>query len=323
MSGSLKRPALVVATTAGALALFVLAVTLLKNLVEWARSAPNGFALEWIASDLSLKALIVMPVGIIGVNAVVLSVEFLSVGWEKSALRRVLFLETKTSRLDYFYFLLRVSGVMQLIAFAMTFGLVYIAAHKLGQLCKLDLLSGQSFPLQLAAVVLVNTFVFYWAHRLMHARFLFEIHKVHHSALELNVLTPLRNHPIDFIIMVVINSVPAAILGADPLAITLYMGINSLYQCAVHSEMRILENAFFKALVVTPLAHKIHHSNNTDHFGKNYGILTLWEKLFGTYYYPPRDIQLVIGIDDDAEFNTDKPIRETVLLMGRWLGLRK
>ena len=52
-------------------------------------------------------------------------------------------------------------------------------AQKLGEWARFDLLASvESLALQLAVVVLVNTFVFYWAHRLMHTSALFEIHKV-------------------------------------------------------------------------------------------------------------------------------------------------
>ena len=109
----------------------------------------------------------------------------------------LLFLETKTVRTDLFYLILRLSGLNYLISFLFSFGLIFVSARELGAILDFDLLAGTSLVVQMGVVVFLNTFVNYWAHRLLHTRALFEVHKVHHSALELNVLTPTRNHPVD------------------------------------------------------------------------------------------------------------------------------
>ena len=62
------------------------------------------------------------------------------------------------------------------------------------------------------------------------------------------MLTPLRNHPVDFMLMAIINSVPAAFLGAQPIVVSAYLGLNALYQCAAHSELRCLEHPLIRAV---------------------------------------------------------------------------
>jgi sterol desaturase/sphingolipid hydroxylase (fatty acid hydroxylase superfamily) len=316
---SRRSPWLVFGAIVGAVAIWALLISLVGPGVRFLVTHFPVFAGLWTESKLSVRSLIILPIGIIGINAVVLLVEYFNLGWERSALRRVLFLETSTARTDFFYFLLRISGLIHVLSFVFTFGLVFIVAGWLGHSLRFNILAGQNILLQFLVVTLVNTFVFYWAHRLMHTRHLFEIHKVHHSAEELNVLTPLRNHPVDFIIMIVINSVAVAVLGADPIAVTAYLILNGLYQCAVHSEMTMLEHPLIRAIIITPAAHKIHHSTSVVHFDRNFGILTLWEVMFGTYYRP-RGEEIKLGVDDHEHFNTSQPFRELFGVARRWLG---
>ena len=131
--------------------------------------------------------MIIVPLGIVTVNGVVLFIELVSVGWAKSSLKRLLYLETRTVRTDLFYLLLRLSGLNHVFAFLLSFGSVFLLARKLGAWLDFDVLNHvPNLGLQFGFVVLVNSFVFYWAHRLMHTRGMFEIHKVHHWASDFN-----------------------------------------------------------------------------------------------------------------------------------------
>jgi sterol desaturase/sphingolipid hydroxylase (fatty acid hydroxylase superfamily) len=39
-------------------------------------------------------------------------------------------------------------------------------------------------------------------------------------------------------------------------------------------------------LVMSPGLHKVHHSNNPEHFNKNLGnLFMIWDRIFGTYHY--------------------------------------
>lgn len=320
MTEVIKRgiaPFVVVGFVVGAIGVFYGALRSLDFL-----SVHYGFAL---LAGYDFSSMIVLPVGIVGVNGAVLIFEAVSIGWERSALKRLLFLETSTVRTDLFYLVLRLSGLMYALSFVLSFGSVFVLARMLGEALQFDVLSGVSnLGLHAIVVILVNSFVFYWAHRLMHTRALFEVHKVHHSALELNVLTPTRNHPIDFLIMILINTIPASILGADPLIVTAYLGINGLYQCTAHSEIPFFENKVCRAIFITPHAHRVHHSNEVQHYDKNFGILTLWDKVFGTYYSPTKAGEFSMGVKNEEDFNTDHPVKELCMVVYRWLaGFRR
>lgn len=269
---------------------------------------------------MSLEELYFIQGAIIFVDIFVLLVEVASIGWKNSGLRRILLLETNSAATDVFYFCLRVSGLVSVFALIFSFGSVFYISNFIGAKLNYRLLASMdSYILQFLIVALANTFAFYCVHRLMHSRAFFDIHKVHHSALELNVITPMRNHPIDYMISMVINSVPAAILGADPLVVGAYLLANGIYQCLVHSNVAFMEGKLLKLIFITPLAHKLHHSNSSQHFDKNYGSLALWDYIFGTYYYPKPGENIVLGVEDEEIVNDPNPLKGMFAIIKLWL----
>jgi sterol desaturase/sphingolipid hydroxylase (fatty acid hydroxylase superfamily) len=250
-----------------------------------------------------------------GVPLLCLAIEASVVGYRKSALHRLLD-GGSSSVNDLFYYFLRTTGASAVLIFVLSFGFGYTAADLLRQAFNAALLAGAPYTVQFFALMLVHTFVFYWSHRLMHVDALWEIHKVHHSAEDLNVVTPLRNHPVDGLIMLLVYAGPYAALGVSPFIAAAYLGCNAIYQCLAHSSLsgrsRILE-----LLIITPSAHRMHHSADSDHWGTNYGILTLWDWMFGTYL-PPDETPKQLGVGE-VRFNTGRPMQEMIAILLRWL----
>jgi sterol desaturase/sphingolipid hydroxylase (fatty acid hydroxylase superfamily) len=78
-------------------------------------------------------------------------------------------------------------------------------------------------------------------------------------------------------------------------------------------------------VLITPAAHRIHHSTKPAHFNSNLGILSIWDRLFGTYIAPtPGEIiDFGVGQPDQKNYNTDHFIKENMACFWRWLGLRR
>jgi sterol desaturase/sphingolipid hydroxylase (fatty acid hydroxylase superfamily) len=264
-----------------------------------------------------LIALAAPVLAVIWVPVICVLIEAWVVGFERSALRRLLYGTSASSRNDLFYLLLRGSGGMHLLAFLFSLGTGYWIADWLSRHFNIGLMRGTPFVLQLVVMTLASTLLFYWSHRLMHTRYLWEIHKVHHSAEEMNVVLPVRNHPIDLAIMTVVYAAPLALLGVEPLAATVYYAINSFYQCFVHSGIE-MRSRWLESIIITSNAHRLHHSNDSAHWGTNFGVLTFWDRLFGTYL-PPDGSPTQYGVDNQTEFNTGRPFVEIVEVSSRAL----
>jgi sterol desaturase/sphingolipid hydroxylase (fatty acid hydroxylase superfamily) len=177
-------------------------------------------------------------------------------------------------------------------------------------------------PLALIGLaVLVQYFAFeftYWLYHLLSHKipFLWEFHKVHHSA---TVLTPFANwrvHPVDTILYVnalslIVGTTAGGIyylLGEDAwVAASVGSGMLYALYLAVwghlqHSQLWIAFTGLPGRLILSPAHHQIHHSDNPVHFDKNFGAgFAIWDWLFGTLHVPQREREkLHFGTTNDG-----------------------
>jgi sterol desaturase/sphingolipid hydroxylase (fatty acid hydroxylase superfamily) len=168
---------------------------------------------------------------------------------------------------------------------------------------------------------LVVEFSNYVTHYLQHrVPFLWEIHKVHHSATFLNPLTAKRGHPLGFMI----DGITSGILAGLPAGIFVYLfsfglpDIVFLYACASrvgtiatldslkHSHFPITLGWFDKVLI-SPHMHQIHHSAHPEHWDKNFGInLSIWDWVFGTAYRPRKGEDIVYGLGNSENADYER-----------------
>jgi sterol desaturase/sphingolipid hydroxylase (fatty acid hydroxylase superfamily) len=164
----------------------------------------------------------------------------------------------------------------------------------------------------------------YWFnHWLSHkVPFLWEFHKVHHSAEVLTPLTNFRVHPVYAVIFANILAFSAAVangLGhylfgdtthqfalADT-NIILVLFIHA-YVHLQHSHMWIAFRGLAGRIFISPAHHQVHHSENPKHFNKNFGsCLALWDWMFGTLYVPAKKREkLTFGVAGRADAHSVK-----------------
>ncbi len=156
----------------------------------------------------------------------------------------------------------------------------------------------------------------YWVyHYLSHmVPFLWEMHKVHHSAEVLTPLTNSRVHPIESVLFLntlaiflgVTDAVVRWSLGrpAEVLTIAnanaLVVIFTYLLAHLHHTHVWIAFTGPLGRLLISPAHHQIHHSTNPIHFNKNMGsVLAIWDWLFGTLHVPSaKRERLTFGIGD-------------------------
>ncbi|KQY99882.1 hypothetical protein ASD45_03020 [Pseudolabrys sp. Root1462] len=155
----------------------------------------------------------------------------------------------------------------------------------------------------------------YWIdHYLKHrVPFLWELHKVHHSAEVLTPLTTFRMHPLDTYVFGNILAVTAAIangVGAYMFGDTTYQyvlsGNNIILVVFIHAYVHLQHTHVWIAfrgvlgrLFISPAHHQVHHSTNPIHFNKNLGsCLAIWDWLFGTLHVPSKAPEkLTFGVE--------------------------
>ena len=174
-------------------------------------------------------------------------------------------------------------------------GVVYELAFLLRQLLPHTLsfvVQRQPFWLQGFEALLMAEIWVYVAHRLSHKYdFLWQFHKVHHTVEEMTWSAASREHPVDFLFIIVGANLPALMLGIDLRSIALLVFLERVYTVLLHSNLP-LDWGWFSKIIASPRLHKMHHQ--PDGHRKNYaGILSLIDTIASTYDAPQsRDSRL-------------------------------
>ncbi|MGQ0621237.1 MAG: sterol desaturase family protein [Panacagrimonas sp.] len=127
----------------------------------------------------------------------------------------------------------------------------------------------------------------YAQHRGFHEiRWLWPLHRVHHSDVEFDVTTGLRFHPAELLASLLFKIGVIALLGAPWLAVLLFeIGLSS-FALFTHANLRLDPRAepWVRAVFVTPGMHRIHHSTHRLEMDSNYGnLLSVWDRLLRSY----------------------------------------
>jgi sterol desaturase/sphingolipid hydroxylase (fatty acid hydroxylase superfamily) len=160
--------------------------------------------------------------------------------------------------------------------------------------------------------LLVWDFFYYWWHRAQHSvSALWAIHKLHHMDETLGVSTQMRVHWLEEIGRVPFIFAPMALLFDLPLHTGITAFVLTGWSAFIHANLRV---GFGRAsvLVAGPQVHRIHHSNQPQHFDKNYAaFFPFYDAIFRTYYPPARGEYPSTGIKGEPEISS---IRDAFLM---------
>lgn len=157
----------------------------------------------------------------------------------------------------------------------------------------------------LIAVVLLDLTAQYWAHYLLHQiKWMWRLHVVHHSDTKVDVTTGTRLHPGDFAVRETFALASLIVIGAPLAYYVVYRLTTIFFTFVTHANIappRWLD-ASLSLVFVTPNMHKFHHHFERPWTDTNYGgILSIWDRLFGTFVYEdPLDVQYGVDVDDPS-----------------------
>lgn len=224
----------------------------------------------------------------------------------------------KSARLDYA--LLITNKIIKAVTFApivLTMVPVAIAVTDvlewlLGQPLMLSWPEASVIAFFTLILFLLDDFTRYLLHLLLHkVPFLWEFHKVHHSAKVLTPFTIYRTHPVESYLyacrMAVTQGIAVGIgyhlfgtalsmfdiLGANAFVFLFNIfGANLRHSHIWFSWGDKLENWF-----ISPAQHQVHHSDNPKHFDTNLGsALAVWDRLGGTLIKASEARKINIGV---------------------------
>ncbi|MBX9897014.1 MAG: sterol desaturase family protein [Qipengyuania sp.] len=150
--------------------------------------------------------------------------------------------------------------------------------------------------LLLVLAILLIELAAYWRHRIEHRPGLWRFHATHHADEELHWLSVLRKHPVSKFLELLIDSLPVLLLGFPAWSIVAAQLLRSWWGYFIHSDVPWTLGPLGEILV-SPAAHRLHHIRDETLMGSNYGnMLTLWDRLFGTWLDPAPHLGCATGI---------------------------
>ena len=180
-------------------------------------------------------------------------------------------------------------------------------------------LGNQHFALQFVIYLVVKDFLEWNVHRLLHGvPFLWNFHKIHHSAHVMDWAVNFRFHWMELVVYGVLRYLPLAFLGGDaePLfAVAVFATAWGHYN---HSNIR-LRLGPLGYIFNSPAMHLWHH-DTSDEGGtaKNFGIvLSCWDFLFGTAFWPRERDPQRLGFPGDAQVPDEMVLQEVFPLVRR------
>lgn len=207
-----------------------------------------------------------------------------------------------SAKLDYYYFFLSYFiNIFLLVPFIVSAKTIAYSINKFLFL-QFDYFENTFFSYETVifmytlALFLVSDFTRYWLHRFLHTiPFLWEFHKVHHSAKVLTPITFYRVHPVEnflfglryslsigFVTGIFIYFFGAMIDIYTVVGVNVFLFVFSIFGANLrHTHVPFSYFAFIEKWLMSPKQHQIHHSRK--HFDKNYGgFVSIWDRMFGS-----------------------------------------
>ena len=201
---------------------------------------------------------------------------------------------------------------------------IYFALHRVDFLSSgmfADTPKAVAVALFTVALFLADDFTKYLLHRWMHRwRFLWAIHKVHHSAETLTPVTVYRIHPLEGVLYACRSAVAQGsviapfiflfgssvdlytIAGANVLVFIFHVTGSNLR----HSHINIHYWPWLERILISPAQHQLHHSIAEAHHDKNFGAaLAIWDWMFGSLHLSEKSKTLTFGLGPTEASATD------------------
>ena len=156
---------------------------------------------------------------------------------------------------------------------------------------------------QWAATFLLLDSLSYTLHRVSHAvPWLWRLHAIHHSDIELDATTTHRHHPGESMVSALIN-LPFLLILAPPVwAVFAYSMTAVVVATLSHSSVALPDwfDNVVRRFIVTPAFHRVHHSANQKQTDSNYAaVFSLLDFLFrsASPTVPDKGRSLTIGLE--------------------------
>jgi sterol desaturase/sphingolipid hydroxylase (fatty acid hydroxylase superfamily) len=120
---------------------------------------------------------------------------------------------------------------------------------------------------------------------------LWRFHALHHSDPDVDVITSVRHHPIEYLIAAAFYWLAVVAFGIPVIVVTSHAVAVFTAAAIIHGNIRLPEwlEPSLQPVVITLDLHLIHQSIAHEEANSNFGaVLSIWHRMFGTYKRRPR-----------------------------------
>lgn len=158
----------------------------------------------------------------------------------------------------------------------------------------------------------------YALHRLAHAvPWLWRLHAVHHSDVELDATTTHRHHPLESLLIALVTLPVLVLLAAPVWAVLAYSMLAVVVSTVAHGNLRLPArlDRVLRCIVVTPAYHRMHHSREQVQTNSNYATVFPWfDYLLGSASAVPTDGGRGVAMGLEYQRDTDSQTVPALLL---------
>lgn len=169
------------------------------------------------------------------------------------------------------------------------FSLVGFAVYSGSQAGLFRIYSGEfpsvgRFLIEFVVIVLLHDTYFYWAHRLMHTRWLFRrVHRLHHKSRTPTPWAAYAFAPAEAILEAGILPVSALLIPMHELTVLLFVTHMIMRNVVGHAGIELFPSWWLRAPLLRRLTTTIHHDLHHSHGGYNFGLyFTWWDRWMNT-----------------------------------------
>ena len=211
--------------------------------------------------------------------------------------------------------------VINTLAARLLIPITAIAAANWAQTHRWGLLNHVQWPVwaEFTLALVLLDLAIYGQHVLSHrVPWLWQLHKVHHADLDLDLTSGIRFHTLEILLSAVFKLGLVVVIGPTALAVMVFEIILNAASLWSHSNFRLPLgiDRWLRLILVTPDMHRVHHSVLVDETNSNFGFqLPWWDFLFRTYKAQPEagHDAMVIGLESPRD------VREVTRLWGSLL----
>jgi sterol desaturase/sphingolipid hydroxylase (fatty acid hydroxylase superfamily) len=165
-------------------------------------------------------------------------------------------------------------------------------------------IAGPAWAESILAVILFDLWMYLW-HRANHRiPFLWRFHRMHHTDDQLDASSALRFHTGELVFSSLLRLAVVPLLGMSLIQLLLYETLLQPIILFHHSNVALPErfDRIFRAVIVTPNMHRVHHSQERFETNSNYSsVFSFWDRLGKSFRRRPDPLTLRYGLPEFPE----------------------